>query len=170
MRAEGHDLELVRIASGGLGGLAQHGHGLAETGAADRDPALAVLDDVREELGSGAAAEQDRQRLLHRLRPRPARREVHVLAVVARLLLLPERAHRQDDLAGVLAAGRVVDAVVGHFVDVPAESGAEHEPAAGQLIERGERLRRDDRLALRGERDAGAEAQPGGDGRCGAQG
>ncbi len=68
-RAERHDLEFVGITPGRLRGFTQYRQRLAESGAADRDPALAVLDDVREQFGSGAAAQQDRQRPLHGLRP-----------------------------------------------------------------------------------------------------
>ena len=52
------------------------------------------------------------------------------------------------------------DAVVGHLVLVPAEADAEHEAPAGQVVEGGDGLRGDDRLALGGQGDAGAEADP----------
>ena len=46
--------------------------------AADRDPAVGVLGDVVEQLRPGGAADEDGERALHRLRPRPARAEVDV--------------------------------------------------------------------------------------------
>jgi len=58
MRTEGDDLEFAGVAAGVLGRLPQDRESLAEPGAPDRDPALAVLDDVCEELGAGAAAQQ----------------------------------------------------------------------------------------------------------------
>src|SRR5262249_50090202 len=92
------------------------------TGAADRDPAVGVFGDVREQLRSGRAADQHRRTILLRgLRPRPGRLEMYELAVETRLLVPPQRLHREDVLAGDLAPALHVDAVVFDLVSVPAE-------------------------------------------------
>ncbi len=139
MRTEGDDLELVRIAAGVGGHPAQHRQRLRQPGAADRDPALRVLDDCLEELRAAAAADEDRQR-----RSAPAWAMTSSARTCTNSPSKPASSFSHSariastDLAGVLAAGRVVDAVVGHLIDVPAESGAEREAAAGELIEGGD--------------------------------
>ena len=56
-------------------------------------------------VGPGAAADQHRRaRLLHGLRPLPARLEAHELALEARHLVRPERLHREHRLAHARAA------------------------------------------------------------------
>ena len=92
-----------------------------------------------------------------RLGPRPRRRELDVLAVELGGFLGPERAHREHVLAGDVASFGHGDAVVLGLVLVPPEADAEHEPSAREHVEAGDRLRGDDRLPLRDERDAGAE-------------
>ena len=56
-----------------------------------------------------------------------------------------------------------------HLVVVPADADAEHEPAAGDVVERGDCFASDDRVVLGDEADAGAEPQRGGGGRRGAE-
>ena len=53
----------------------------------------------------------------------------------------------------------VVDAVVVHLVLVPTEADAERETATGEEVERGGGLCGDDRIVLRDEEDAGADAE-----------
>ena len=57
----------------------------------------------------------------------------------------------------------VVDAVVLHLVLVPAEADAQGEAAAGDAVERRNRLRGDYRIALSNEQDCGTHTQV----RCG---
>ena len=73
------------------------------------------------------------------------------LAVEASHVVGPERLHREHVLADDVAAVLHGDAVVLDLVLVPAEADAEHEPAARELVERGDRLGGDDRLALGGQ-------------------
>src|SRR5205823_15099118 len=101
------------------------GDRFAEAAAADGDPALGVLGDGVEQLGTGGAADEHRQGPVYRLGPRPRRRQVHELAVEGGLLVLPETPHRQDMLAAHLPAAAVIDAVVLHLVLVPAHADAE---------------------------------------------
>ena len=60
-------------------------------------------------------------------------------------------------LAGTRATRRHVDAVVRGLVGIPAEPDPEHEAAVARLVERGDRLRRDDRVALSDQTDASPE-------------
>ena len=78
-------------------------------------------------------------------------------AFVAGYVIAPERLHREHSLAHDLSPVLHGDAVVLELVLVPAEADAEHEPPAGQLIEGGDGLGRDDRLALGGQRDTRPE-------------
>ena len=57
-----------------------------------------------------------------------------------------------------------------HLVLVPADSDAEEEPTARDEVEGRNRLREHDRVVLCDEADAGAELEPLGDGRGGAEG
>ena len=83
-----------------------------------------------------------------------------MLAVEAGLVLRPQRLHGEHVLAATLARRvSVVDAVVVHLVLVPAEADAERETAAGEEVEGGDGLGRDDRIALGGEQDAGADPE-----------
>ena len=161
--AHRHDAEPGEVAAGGVHRAAQLGLRLAQAGAADRDPAVAVLGDVGEERGPGRTADQHlRARLLHRLRPLPARLEAHELAAELGHLLRPERLHRQHHLAHAGAAALGVDAVALHLLLVPAVADAEHHAAAGEPVERGDLLGQRDRIVLRHQRDAGAEPDPAG--------
>jgi hypothetical protein len=81
------------------------------------------------------------------------------LAVKFRLLLGPQRLHRQDALAYQLEAGVIAGAVVFHLLDVPAAADSELEAPARQTVEAGDLLGGDDRVALGNEADADAEAQ-----------
>ena len=131
---------------------------VADPGAADRDPTVGVLGDVREQLRSGRAADEDRWAArLHRLRPRPRRLDVDELAVVLGDVVAPERPHREHVLACSLAPRPHVDAVARGFVLVPPEADPEHEATARQHVERRDRLGRHDRVVLRDEADAGAD-------------
>src|SRR5207302_4277081 len=101
---DGDDLEGRRVTARLFEPGRQLRHRFAEAAAADWDPALGVLGDVVEQLGTGGAADEHRQGPLYRLGPRPRRRQVHELAVEGSLLVLPETAHRQDVLAAHLPA------------------------------------------------------------------
>jgi len=60
--------------------------------------------------------------------------------------------------------------VVGHLLPVPAGPDTELEPPAGQAIDAGHFLGRDDRIPLDHQADPGADAQPRGDGHRGGHG
>ena len=104
----------------------------AEPGAADRDPPVGVLGDVGEQLRAGRAADQHRRTAaLRRLRPRPARREVHVLAVEARRRRRPTAPAWRARARGRRPGGRViVDAVVSSSSSFQPKPDPEHEPTA----------------------------------------
>jgi hypothetical protein len=53
-----------------------------------------------------------------------------------------------------------VDAVLAQLAVVPARADTEDQPAARDVVEAGDGLSRDDRLALGGEQDGRAEGQP----------
>ena len=95
---------------------------------------------------------------LHRLGPRPRRRESTCSPSNAADVVAPQRLHREHVLAGdVAAVGASSTPWSLDLVLVPAEADAEHEPAAREVVERGDRLGGHDRVALRDEADAGAE-------------
>src|SRR5438270_8133707 len=131
-----------------------------------REPAIAILDDAAQRVISLATEDDRRVWFLQRLRPRPHLVEIHRLAVIFGFLLGPQRLHREDTLAHQLEARVVAGAVVLHLLDIPAAADPEDEAAARQLIEAGDAFRRDDRIALGNECDAGAEHQLSGR-RCG---
>ena len=164
-RPEGHDLQGVGISAGLADDLPQPRDGVGEAGPADGDPAVAVLGDVGEQLGARRTAVQHGHAGapvapgLDRLRPRPGRREADVLAGEARLLLGPQGLHGEDDLSSHRPTIRHGDAVVLELVLVPTEADAERGSPAAQVIEGRHGLRRDERLALRGQEDPRAEPQ-----------
>jgi hypothetical protein len=73
-------------------------------------------------------------RLLHRLRPTPYRVEIHELAMVARLLLGPERFDRLDPLAQQLPSRLEGRPVIFHLHGVPAAADAAESETPGELI------------------------------------
>src|SRR5207237_3951082 len=103
------------------------------------------------------AADDDRQRVLNRLRPSHHRREIDDVAVIFRLRLGPDLAHRLDLLAHLLEPSRVDRAVILHLVLVPAAADTEQETAARHLVQGSDSLRQLDRVALNREADAGIE-------------
>ena len=123
-------------------------------------PAVGVLGDPAERLRAAARADDQRQVRLHRLGERPARPERHELPVVRRFRLGPQRAHRRHVLGqhGAPLAGR--NAMIGQLVGVPAEAGADRHPAAGQVVQRGDRLGQRYRVGFGGQRHRGAEPDP----------
>jgi hypothetical protein len=113
----------------------------------------------------GLAADQHRRmRPLFRFGIHPYRIEVDVLAVKLGLFLRPQRFHREHALAQQLEARLIAGAVVLHLVDVPAAPDREDESPIGQLIEARHRFGRDDRIALRNQRNARPELEPAGRG------
>ena len=90
-----------------------------------------------------------RPRSLDRLRPRPRRRELDVLA---RRSDASSSAHSRCIASTrsrtIARRSSGVDAVVGHLVHVPAEADAEAEASAGEEVERRDLLGGDDRVAL----------------------
>src|SRR6516165_10392543 len=90
-----------------------------------RIPAVAVADRTPRRPWKGAAENDRRMRLLHRLRPGHDRAELDKLAVIFRLGLGPDRLHRFDLLAHLLHAGRENGAVVLDLLLVPSATDAE---------------------------------------------
>jgi hypothetical protein len=69
----------------------------------------------------------------------------------------PELLHHEDRFAGLRPAVIEVAAHDRRLLAMPARADAEEEPAAAEEIERRDLLREQERVALRHERDAGAE-------------
>jgi hypothetical protein len=109
-------------------------------------------------------------RLLYRLGPAPDAVELDVLAVVAGLVLGPDRLHRLDPLAQQREPPLGIGAVVSHLLLVPARADPEEEAPAGDLVQGRDLLRGDDRVALDDEADPGPYQQPLGRGRGGGEG
>src|SRR5262245_62122254 len=98
-------------------------------------------------------------RLLLRFGMEPDRIEIDELSVKFGLLLRPKLLHRQDALAQQFEARLIAGAVILHFFDVPAAADGENETAARKLVEARHRLGGDHGIALRDERNAGAELE-----------
>ncbi|BDH58462.1 hypothetical protein MTP03_34010 [Tsukamurella sp. PLM1] len=82
------------------------------------------------------------------------------LAVVGGLLVVPQGPHRLQVLAQHRAAASRRHAVIGEFVQVPAESGAQGDAAAGQVVDGGDRLGQGYRVRLHRQRDRGGQFDP----------
>ena len=139
--------------------LAQLGDPVRAGVAVVRHPRVAVLEHAVVHRRPAAAHVDRRMRRLQRLGVGPDPLEGDELAVEARLVLGPDRLHGEDALAHEPHAGPRVGAVVGHLLAVPPRSDAEVDAAAGEVVEAGDRLGGDDRVALRDEADAAADAQ-----------
>src|SRR5690348_7970780 len=125
-----------------------------------RVPAVAIAHRAPRRPRKGAAEDHRRVRLLHRLRPGHHRVEVDDVAVVLGLRLSPDRLHRLDLLAHLLHPRREDGAVILDLLLVPAAADAEDEAAARHLVDRGDKLRCLDRVALDDEGDAGRDLEP----------
>src|SRR4029077_19972497 len=125
-----------------------------------RQPLVAVREHAVDHAVAVAANAERRMRLLDRLRPRPDPVEVHVTAVVGRLLLCPDRLHRLDALFQQAESCRRIRAVVAHLLDVPASADAEQEAPAGEEVQCRDLLRGNDRIALDDEAAPGPHAPP----------
>src|SRR5690606_4690958 len=94
-----HFLERLDAISEGRLGLARRAvAAVRPIGAAQGNPAVAVLNDAIESAGAVATDEDRRVRLLDRLRPRPDGIEGDKLAGEFGLVLRPDFAHREDAL------------------------------------------------------------------------
>src|SRR5437762_2025506 len=127
--------------------------------AGTREPAVAIFDDAAQRVIALAAEDDRRVRLLRRLRPRPHLIEIDHLAVVFRLVLGPQRLHREDPLAHQLEPRVVAGSVIFHLLDIPAAADTEDKAPARQLIEAGDTFGGDGRVALGYEAIGGAEQQ-----------
>src|SRR5437763_1148977 len=92
-----------------------------------------------------------------RLGPHPRALEGDVRAGEAGLLVDPQRLHRRDVLVDAGPARSPLDAVIGGFLDVPPVADAEVDAARSERVERRELLGGADRVALRGQVDAGPQ-------------
>ena len=141
------------------GALAQLGDPRGVGVAVVRHPRVAVLEHAVEH-GRAAAADVDRRvRHLQRLRVAPDAVEGHEVAVERRLVVGPDLLDRQDALAHQPHPRARVRPVVDHLLAVPARADAEVHPPAGEVVEAGDLLRRDDRIALGDEADAAPDPE-----------
>src|SRR5438094_4462336 len=131
---------------------------------ADREPAVAVVDDARERARAVAAEQDGRVRLLHRLRPRPEGLEAHEVALEGRLVLGPDVLHGEHALAQHAPALLEVGAVVLHLLGVPPAADAEEDAPAREEVEARDLLGGGDRVALDEETDPRADLERGGHG------
>ena len=116
-----------------------------------------------------AAQQHRRVRALNRLGPLVDGVEVDELAVELRLVVGPDRLHRQDALAQQCPTGRGVSAMVAHLLGQPAGTDPQLHPAAGQQIQGGDLLGQVDRVPLHHEGHRGAQPQPARDPRHGGE-
>ena len=107
---------------------------------------------------------------LHRLRVEVARRQLHRGPLERGDRLRPQRLHGVDVLGTAAGTGAEVHLQVLELLPQPADADAEVHPAAGEVIQVRHQLGGIDRLALRHQADAGAEADAGrvrgGEGEC----
>src|SRR5207248_8361005 len=96
--------------------------------------------------------------LLHRLGPRPRRREVHELPLERRHVVAPQRLHAQHVLAQAGAAAGEIDAVVLYLLAVPAHADAQVDTATRAMVQPGDGPGHRDGVVLKRERHTGAEA------------
>src|SRR5437870_2621318 len=104
------------------------------------DPSVAVTDRAPRAVREGAADNERRVRLLHRLRPGPHFHDLNNLAVIFRLGLGPDLLHRLDLLAHLLETRRKDGAVALDLVLVPTAANAEQKAAARDVVDRGDEL------------------------------
>ncbi len=136
-------------------GLRRHAEQVARVG---------VLRDQAQRLLLPSAADEDRRaRRLKRLRDADRLGELVVLALVGAVVVAP---HLLADLDGLLKAleplgeRRVRHAERAVLALVPGRADAEHRPAAGQDVERGDDLREQAGVAVGDAGDEQAEPQP----------
>ena len=169
---------VVHLLAGGFGGLAEYGDGeglgvaaafvgqgvqLAASvldlgrGGAVGEPAVAPAGHPPEDIAGHAAEEDGRVGLLGGLGVHIDGREVVVLAVVFGLFLGPEGLEGGHGFAGLGPA--VVEVAAHHFgfLAVPAGADAEDEASVAVLVQDGDLLGEDERVAFRHQGDAGAE-------------
>src|SRR5215471_14005580 len=98
-------------------------------------------------------------RLLGRLRERADRGKVIVPPVVLGLLLGPEGLHRQDGLLRLRPAVREVASHDLRLLFEPACSYPKEKPTTGEVIERGDLLGQEERVALRDQTNPRTELE-----------
>ena len=150
--------------------LLEHAHAVPLQPVVAGDPAVAVADRAPRGIGEGAADDDRRMRLLRRLRPLLHLAEIDELAVIFGLFLGPDGLHRLDSLARQFVPALEFGAVVLDLLLVPAIADAEQEAAVGKLVDGGNHLRGDDRIALGHQGDAGADPELRRHGRRGIEG
>src|SRR5262249_19455598 len=96
-----------------------------------REPAIAEFDHAAHGMVALAAQQDRRMWLLLRLGVEPDRIEIDEFAVKFGLLLRPQRLARARAAAQLLETSLVADAVILHFLGIPASADAENEPAPG---------------------------------------
>jgi CofD-related protein of GAK system len=121
-------------------------------------PAVAAAHGPLERAGAHAADDDGRVRLLDRTRLRVDPVERDEAALEARSLLRPERAHRLDILVGARALVFEGHAERVELLLQVADAEPEDEAPAREYVEAAELLREHERVALRQDHDAGAEA------------
>ena len=110
--------------------------------------------------GRGVAADQDRNvRPLCRPRRRGEWLEVDEVTVKLDIAAGPDGAHRCDVLVVACAAPLPRDTERIELFLHPADADAQLDPAAGEVVQRGQFLREHQGVALRQDQDAGAQSQ-----------
>src|SRR5579859_2761332 len=106
------------------------------------------------------ATDDDRHRFRDRLRIAADMIEFHELAREAGTVAGPQCAHGRDILVGALAATLEGNAERLELLLQPAYADAELDPAAAEIVERGDLLGQHQRVALRQDNHGRHEAQP----------
>src|SRR5215831_5805282 len=115
----------------------------------DRHPGIAPCHDALEDpTGRNRPQDNGRMRLLGWLRERADGGKIIILPVVLGLLLGPEGLHRHDGLLGLRPAVREVASHDLRLLFEPACSYAKEKPATGEVIECGDLLGQEERVAL----------------------
>ena len=167
--AEQQHCHLLVVATDVVTGTTQVAQRVASVAVVDRHPAIGIVSNACRH-GVGIGTDVDGWTAgLQRFGIGPRRSEVNILTVVLGGVVAPQRAYRQrpfahDGPAILERAAMVFDS----FLD-PAAGNAEQHAPAGQMIETGNRLGGNDRVAFGQQTHAGAELYTLRDSRAGGE-
>ena len=122
-------------------------------------PAISPRHHATRHVGRGAADQDGRVRLLHRLGRRVDGREVDMPAVELAGFVSPQLFHGGDGFAGVADTLGEFDAEQLGFLPEPAGADAEEETSVAEIVEGGDLLGQQDGVALRHQADARAQLE-----------